>query len=85
MKHVLVYEYEPGNCVPRVFGPYDEVADAFAEVAHYFPKAELCFPTHANMADDVGLPEALISVIPLERLMDHVQDLHRQLYPDDVE
>jgi hypothetical protein len=84
MSYVLVYEYDPRNSEPRVFGPYDEVTDALAEAVHYFPQAELCPPTHVNMGDKIW-PEALMVVLPLERLTDHVQDLRRQLYPDDAE
>lgn len=79
MKYVLVYDFDPGRDELRVFGPYDEVTDALAEVVYYFPEAKLYPPDRVSMGDML-LPEATASVIPIERLADHVQALREQLY-----
>lgn len=83
MKYVIVFEFEPGNCQPEVFGPYDDIHEAFNDISTHFPEAEICPPTHANMKDDFGIPEALMSVLPVSTLLHSVKELRERMYDED--
>jgi hypothetical protein len=81
MSYIITYEYDPCGSDAEAFGPYESIDAAFDDIRLHFPEAEIHYPTHARMMDELE-PPAVMLVIEIAKLETQVPALRQQLYED---